>query len=359
MTKYNELKRAKLIRERTASSLLRLREQLRKEIPPRTVSDSLLLATWNIREFDAIGRKHGPRLSESYYYIAEIISAFDLVAVQEVGADLKAIERVLFLLGDKNWDYLVTDVTEGRQGNRERIAFLFDKRKVWHRKITGEIVLPDRNATQFARTPFLVAFQSGWFKFMLCTVHIYYGAESGEELEQRKKEIRSVAQFLGKRAKADTKNSYILLGDFNIVSPEHETMQALLGQGFVIPQGLKDRWSNMKGDRAYDQIAFRPQPDPSKPEMVVLGDGAGVFNYYKSIFREEDSELYYQVVAADKDRSTKLWDTSKAGQPPNADSRRRYYKDTWRTFQMSDHLPMWVELKIDFSREYLEALAEP
>ena len=28
----------------------------------------------------------------------------------------------------------------------------------------------------------------------------------------------------------------------------------------------------------------------------------------------------------------------------------------WRTFHASDHLPLWVELKIDFSAEYLEAL---
>jgi hypothetical protein len=27
---------------------------------------------------------------------------------------------------------------------------------------------------------------------------------------------------------------------------------------------------------------------------------------------------------------------------------------TWRTYQMSDHLPMWVELHIDFTQEYLD-----
>jgi len=32
-----------------------------------------------------------------------------------------------------------------------------------------------------------------------------------------------------------------------------------------------------------------------------------------------------------------------------------YYTE-WRTFQMSDHLPLWVELKIDFSNEYLNYL---
>jgi hypothetical protein len=30
-----------------------------------------------------------------------------------------------------------------------------------------------------------------------------------------------------------------------------------------------------------------------------------------------------------------------------------YYRQ-WRTFQMSDHLPMWVEIGIDFSDAYLE-----
>jgi hypothetical protein len=32
------------------------------------------------------------------------------------------------------------------------------------------------------------------------------------------------------------------------------------------------------------------------------------------------------------------------------------FKD-WRTYQMSDHLPMWIELRVDFSREYLERIA--
>ena len=30
-----------------------------------------------------------------------------------------------------------------------------------------------------------------------------------------------------------------------------------------------------------------------------------------------------------------------------------YYLKTYRTHQMSDHLPLWVELKVDFSSQYL------
>ena len=31
--------------------------------------------------------------------------------------------------------------------------------------------------------------------------------------------------------------------------------------------------------------------------------------------------------------------------------------ETWRTYQMSDHLSMWIALRVDFSREYLEGMA--
>ena len=38
-------------------------------------------------------------------------------------------------------------------------------------------------------------------------------------------------------------------------------------------------------------------------------------------------------------------------------SHYKSYK-TWRTHQMSDHLPMWIELHIDFSDAYLETVEQ-
>ena len=40
-----------------------------------------------------------------------------------------------------------------------------------------------------------------------------------------------------------------------------------------------------------------------------------------------------------------------------SDASLKKYYHKWRTFQMSDHLPLWVELEIDFSNEYLEYLS--
>ena len=45
------------------------------------------------------------------------------------------------------------------------------------------------------------------------------------------------------------------MGDFNIVSPDHETMKALTDNGFVVPKQLHK--TNVLQTKYYDQIAFR------------------------------------------------------------------------------------------------------
>ncbi|MEL7370747.1 MAG: endonuclease/exonuclease/phosphatase family protein, partial [Myxococcota bacterium] len=192
---------------RTIDRLLTLREKLAEEVDPHRNPGSFLLATWNIREFGRSKPKHGDRVDEAFHYIAEIISRFHLVALQEVNRDLTDFRRLLMLLGP-DWDGILTDVTEGTGGNEERMAFVYDKRVVSFRNVAGEIVLPtgkrvakdgQDDELQFARTPFMVSFQAGWFKFNLCTVHIYYGAASGTKLQRRIQEIEKIARFFKDR----------------------------------------------------------------------------------------------------------------------------------------------------------------
>jgi len=123
MPHYYPLKKLnKVERLRTTNNLLKLREQLDREVPQKTATDTLLLATWNIREFGNNRRK------ESLHYIAEIISRFDLVAVQEVAGNLQGLQDLVSLL-NLNWDYFVTDSTDGSAGGNERMAFIYDKSK--------------------------------------------------------------------------------------------------------------------------------------------------------------------------------------------------------------------------------------
>ncbi len=111
-------------KKRTIKNLLKLRRDL-DTIPKRTQKETLILATWNIREFDST--RYGPRMKEAIYYIAEIISRFDLVALQEVNASLDAFDDLMDILGD-NWAYIITDANEGTPGFDERLAFVYDKR---------------------------------------------------------------------------------------------------------------------------------------------------------------------------------------------------------------------------------------
>ena len=344
---YYQIKKNTDSGKRTAENLLTLRKQLETEVPNRTINDTLLLATWNIREFDSPA--YGERLDESFYYIAEIISHFDLVAVQEVRRDLKALDKVRNILGSY-WKYIVTDVTEGSAGNKERLAFLYDSRKVNFGGLAGEIVIgPVKNnkkiyepAKQLARTPFICGFQAGWFKFMLATVHILYGKSKAND-SNRVKEIEELAKFLAKRAKGETawSNNLILLGDFNIFKPTDNTFNALTENGFVIPKKIQKLPSNAPKNKHYDQIAFMLHKKQLGSQV------AGVFDFYKSVFREKDINTYIPDMGD-------AYNKTSAGKKRNNASKKLYYKTYWRTHQMSDHLLMWVELKIDFGKEYLE-----
>jgi exonuclease III len=339
-------------RKRAIDHITALREFIARMVPRRTASDTLLLATWNIRDFDSNKFGEGPRIPESFHYIAEVISAFDLVAIQEVNEDMRPFEKVMDLLGP-SWQYIATDVTDGKSGNGERMVFVFDSNKVQFKHIAGEIVLAKaaliEGEDQPARSPFLVRFQSGWFKFNLCTIHAYYGDTKGEGYQRRVAELDAVAKFLKKRADKDGQN-YILLGDMNVVSPDDATMKALKKHKFIVPADLtldndELRWvSNMGGDKHYDQIAFLVRE--GELELGKSKNNAGVLNYYKVVYADDEAETYYPL-----GRDNGNW-------PEQADKRESYFTKKWRTWQMSDHLPLFVELRIDFTEKYLERIRE-
>ena len=415
-------------------------------VPPSDSSRYIRIATWNIREFDS--PSYGRRSQEAKAYIAEIISYFDLIALQEIRRDLGPLNDVKNLLGP-NWDYIATDVTEGTSGNHERMAFLFNRDKVWFRHVAGELTLPKgqkvtdpfgdrfrieggaqielaagqvltsptglktgklasgqtkveeevdiqlppgtkvvlppgslihfaKNARvpitpdggvaiegtstptlpeaaeivlppnslvggpqQFARTPFIASFQAGWLKINLATVHIYYGTGAAG-IEQRKEEIRRFTTLLAERAESDSDSDadsyFIVLGDFNIVDRKHETMEALLTNDFVTPKPLQEiPGSNVKQDKFYDQIAlWMGKSNRRKTYTHIIPYRAGVFDFFDIVYRTDEEDTYHPFM-----------------RKPGSQEFYSSYA-SWRTYQMSDHLPMWVELQVDFAREYLD-----
>jgi len=334
---------------RTAENLVKLRAALDAAVPPRTLEQTLLLATWNIREFGA--GKYGGRLAESIHYIAEVVARFDLVAVQEVRRDLCELNRVREALGPY-WKCVFTDAVEGGRGNDERMAFLFDSRKVRFGGLAGELVVPPLEvkgrtvgpSEQFWRTPFVVGFKSGWSTFMLCTAHILWGSGGGDAPPDRVAEIKNLAGFMRTRA-LDIKSwsqNVILLGDFNIAKDTDPTFKALTDAGFTVPPEVRKHPSNAPKTKHYDQIAFFE----NDKRLETTGQ-AGAFDFFATVFRDPDDEAVYAEAMGGG------YITDSKGKTRDAKSKRGYWQK-WRTFQMSDHLPLWVELKIDYSDEYLE-----
>ena len=357
------------LRAKTATNLISLRKQLDASVPRKDSEDNLLLATWNIRDLGKRNRRGwGKRLPETWFYIAEVISRFDFVAVQEVN-ELEEWQKIMGILGP-DWDFIATDETDSALGgNGERMTFVYDRRKVHFQSIAGEIVLPPsmlisastlevdgkkvRAGKQFRRTPFIASFQSGWLKFDICTVHLYYGAETGAKLEERTEEIAAIAKYFGERsdrALGDDR-ALILLGDFNIVHPEHRTMKALKDNGFLVPKALRN--SPTTGTKKfYDQIGFKTEPEVieyvESRSKNPLKRNAGVIPLFDSVMTMDHFQDYKSAVK--KSSAGK-----KAG---NSTAKLKKVYKSWRTYQFSDHYPMWVRLQTNDSDAYLRKMAE-
>lgn len=340
-----------------ASRLLTLRQDLDAEITAGRRPRSLIIGSWNIRAFD----DGAPRLDESYHYIAEIIAAFDMCAVQEIKSDLAPLERLCRLLGP-NWEYFVSDVSTHRGGNNERMAFLYNTNRVVFRRLIGELVVDPEDlehSDQLARSPFFAAFQADWFRFCLCSSHIVFGGSSKTDKAKRADEIRAITKMLVSRAKREDQ-VYIFLGDMNIEAPDGPIMKALRDSKMVAP-GFPA--TNMLGDKFYDQMAFSDQGAATRKTRLLRH---GVFDWRRAVFgpypADELAELppdalkgptrriphaemlaHYEPICAAQRKAV--------NKAPYADFARSY--GLWTSFEMSDHLPIWIEIEIDYSDAYL------
>jgi endonuclease/exonuclease/phosphatase family metal-dependent hydrolase len=131
-----------------------------------------------------------------------------------------------------------------------------------------------------------------------------------------------------------------VLGDFNIVDREHETMEALQSNDFVTPQPLQNiPGSNVKQDKFYDQIAlWMGKSKRRKTYTQIIPHRAGVFDYFEIVYRTDEEDIYHPFMG--KTGSNEFYSSYAS----------------WRAHQMSDHLPTWVELQVDFAHEYPDAV---
>lgn len=249
-----------------------LKSDLDLKLPFKKLDKNLIIGSWNIRAFGNLTRKwdsdetDSPKRDlHSVLCIAEIIKRFDVIAIQEVKANIRALRDTLKVLGE-NWSMILTDVSKGDSGNGERMAYLFDTRRVKLSGLAGELVVPNEwtdtasqeaLTEQFVRTPYAVSFKSNEQTFILVTLHILYGKKSADRI----KELKGIAKWLSDWAKDI--NAYhqnlIALGDFNIDERGDLLDETFLSEGLFVPPELQNEEvtrSIFDETKYYDQIAW-------------------------------------------------------------------------------------------------------
>lgn len=312
-----------------AYELAHLADALDGAVPSKQLDRNLLVASWNVRE---LGRSNGKWTTGSsdtpkrnladIHYLAEILSRFDVVAVQEVQDNLQALRQIMLCLGS-DWGFHVTDVTAGDAGDSERLAYLYDLRRVRPSGLAGELVLSPEDladplvpglARQLVKTPYIVSFTTAGRPFVLATVHIIWGDEG--DLDERAREAAALAKLLeramrpARRGDADDfRSSVIALGDFNITAADDVVYRALVDNGLQPDAATIDRPRTVRdrpGSRiAYDQIAWFA---PDRPGALRFARLSG---------------------------DTFPWDRHVLAGAAG---------DT--TFRISDHYPLWIELSV-------------
>lgn len=259
--------------QRIFEELKTLRDSLDFTIPSKALDKNLLIATWNIRAFGDLTEKWKAESGDSpkrdfhaLRCIAEIVSRFDVIAIQEAKANLKSLRNMLKVLGP-NWGLILSDVTKGAPGNGERLAFVFDTRRIRLSGLACELVVPQEKLSeisqdnldkQFARTPYAVSFCSGNKTFILVTLHVIYGKKAGERVP----ELKAISRWLAEWAKDINAwgHNLIALGDFNIDRHGDKLYDAFVSTGLYIPDDMnqipRTIFGSKEKNKFYDQISW-------------------------------------------------------------------------------------------------------
>lgn len=297
--------------------LKRLRNWKAKRAIPDKQAGRVLVATWNVANFGTQERE-----DRHLQLIAEVMSWFDIVAVQELKENFGHLDDVARQLGPP-YKMLFSDSS----GNGERMGFLYDSKKLRLLEEIGEIAfpaaqlknvkLPGVNQTfdGFDRTPYLAAFQAGKTSLMMVNVHLFFGSESARDMNRRALETFAVAKWA--RARQKSKFSFarnvFAMGDFNMPKKKagDPVFDALTKLGLELPAHSSEIGSNLSSDRHYDQIAYFPGESKNPISSAV-----GIFDFDGAIFPT-------------------LW---KDGN--NVKNFRAYLR-----YYISDHRPMWIQLR--------------
>ncbi|MEZ4378839.1 MAG: hypothetical protein R3B35_11220, partial [Gemmatimonadales bacterium] len=223
----------------------RLRAHRKARGMPRKGPGRLLVGSWNIANFGLQERRN-----DDLALIAELLSWFDVVAVQECRENFADLYQVVHLMGTK-YQVLMSDAG----GNNERLVFIYDRRKLGLLDEIGEVSIAPSRAKSvklepegapfvgFDRPPYLASFNLAGtpLSVQLVNVHLFFGSPGPADVARRALEVKAVARWAALRNQSPYAGAreLIALGDFNMPKARRDggnvVYDALTSRGLVTP----------------------------------------------------------------------------------------------------------------------------
>ncbi len=283
---------------------------------PKRSPDRLLLATWNIANLGSQKRDD----PADYTLLAEIVSWFDLIAVQEVNDNLMGLEALKKQLPAR-YRFLFSDAS----GNQERGAFIYDSRKVRLLEKVGRLSIPPSQlrhiklpgSTQpfagFDRGPYMAGFSAlnDKLRLLLVNVHLFFGSDKATDVQRRALETFAVARWANSRhrSKSAYLSDIIPLGDFNLpqLAATDPIFKALTSLGLQLPPTnpiSQVGGSSLQGLKHFDQVAFFPSATSELKQVAVFDfDNA----LYRDVFGQKTLTQFLSYVRFHASDHRPLW----------------------------------------------------
>jgi endonuclease/exonuclease/phosphatase family metal-dependent hydrolase len=284
---------------------------------PQKAVDKLLTATWNLTNFGV-----QIRTDDDCAVMAEVISWFDFVAIQEIADSLSQL-RILLNHLPESYRVILSDIG----GNDERTGFLYDNTKVERLELAAEVAIPPSDQrfirmrgvsgafNGFDRNPYAVAFRAGDIEFTAVSAHLYFGSHTYYDEDRRALEAYALARWANQRHKSPGAYSrnILVMGDLNLPKRDESSnvFKALKAKGLVLPQHSTSMGSSLGGDKHYDQVAFH-----AGGMQDIYSGNSGVLDFDRTPF------------------FANAWNVSPE------------YFNTTVKYHIADHRPLWAEFDI-------------
>ncbi|MBK8442618.1 MAG: endonuclease/exonuclease/phosphatase family protein [Sphingobacteriales bacterium] len=249
----------------------------------KPVKKAFNLVSWNVCNF---GKSKDDAEID---FMASLLKSYDIIALQEINVSsdgAQGVARLAEALNNKggDWDYTISDPTEGK-GTSERYAYIWKQSKV---KLYNKAMLVKPFERTIAREPYMARFQVGSKDLLLINFHAVPPEKQPENEIMQLYRIQETYPV----------DNVVFLGDFNLdahhdafTQIHNEFSPALLGQ----KTSLKSKYAeNDYLSEPYDNIFYEKQ--------IMKALRSGVIDFVKN------------------------------------------FKDYEKARNISDHLPVWVDL---------------